>query len=259
MRWRNDTQSATVHVIEDDKALRDSIQDVLMAAGFHVETYTSALDFSAAVHRDLNGCIVTDVRMPRMTGLDVLRKLSEVGLHLPVIVVTGYADVHLAVEAMKLGAVDFLEKPLHWQELIDAIRGALRARLPSSTEVQREEIGQGSRARRELSTSPEEGAALIRAFLRIESAEVREYIVKLIVSLSSHQGLGPEANVRIASLTKREREVLDLVVAGEANKVIAARLGISLRTVETHRGRVMKKLKAQSITDLVRLAIATGE
>jgi two-component system response regulator FixJ len=257
MRRQKYTQTVTVHVIEDDKALRDSIQDVLTAAGFDVETYASALDFLAEVHRDLKGCIVTDVRMPRMTGLDLLRKLSEAGLHLPVIVVTGYADFHLAVEAMKLGAVDFLEKPLDWQELIDAIRGALRARPGSSTEVQREEVGQGSSARREFSTSPEEGVALIRAFLRIESAEVREYIVKLIVSLSSHRGLGAEANLRIASLTKREREVMDLVVAGEANKVIAARLGISLRTVETHRGRVMKKLKARSIADLVRVAIAT--
>jgi two-component system response regulator FixJ len=132
--------STTVHIIDYDNALKDLILEVLTANGYRAVTYASALDFLSAVHRDLEGCIVTDVRMPEMSGIDLMTRLAEAGVRLPVIVVTGSADVHLAVEAMKLGAVDFLENPFQSEQLLAAIRGALRAGLGPSPEVQ---LGRG--------------------------------------------------------------------------------------------------------------------
>ena len=116
---------STTHVIDDDAAVRDVIREVLAENGYCAETYPSALDFLATIDRGLGGCIVTDVCMPGMSGIELLAKLSEAGLRLPVIVVTAYANVRLAVQAMKLGAVDLLEKPFHTDDLVAAIRSAL--------------------------------------------------------------------------------------------------------------------------------------
>ena len=119
------TVQSTTHVIDDDEATRDFIREVLAENGYCAQTYASALDFLATIDRGLGGCVVTDVCMPGMSGIELLAKLSEAGLRLPVIVVTGYADVRLAVQAMKLGAVDVLEKPFHTDDLVAAIRSAL--------------------------------------------------------------------------------------------------------------------------------------
>jgi len=116
---------STVHIIDDNEAIRDFIREVLAENGYCAETYASALDFLAAVDRGVSGCIVTDVRMNGMSGIDLLAKLSEAGLRLPAIVITGHANVQLAVQAMKLGAVDLLEKPFHTDDLVAAIRSAL--------------------------------------------------------------------------------------------------------------------------------------
>jgi FixJ family two-component response regulator len=179
----------------------------LTNAGHPAKTYASAQAFMKSLRPEDTGCLITDVRMPGMSGLEMLFRLAAAGSKMPAIVITGQGDIAMAVQAMRAGAVDFIEKPVSSEALLAALDRACR-----------------------LAETPAERSAR-RA----------------------------EAIMRIASLTKREREVMDLVVAGDANKVIAARLGISQRTVETHRATVMKKLEARSLSDLVRLAIAAGE
>lgn len=192
-----------VHVIDDDAAVRDSIAFILDVAGLEAATYESAVAFLDA-SRGLNpGCIVTDVRMPQMSGLDLVRRLKETGVNWPVIVITGHADVPLAVEAMKAGVADFLEKPFDDDQLIAAVKSAL----------------QGGEAQERLET---------------ERRAVQE---------------------RIDSLSGREREVLDGLVAGRANKLIAYDLGISPRTVEVYRANVMSKMGAASLSELVRMSL----
>jgi two-component system, LuxR family, response regulator FixJ len=192
---------AVVHVIDDDDALRDSIQMFLANEGLEVRTYPSADEFLAALDTAPAGCVVTDVRMPGMSGMDLLAEIARLGVALPVIVVTGHADVPLAVRAMKKGAVDLLEKPFQGEDLIDAVRRAL-------------EVGRDSR-RNALTAQ--------------------------------------EAQTRLATLTARETEVLDRLVRGQPNKVIAYEMGISPRTVEVHRANVMKKTQAGSLSELVRM------
>ena len=195
------TAPTVVHVIDDDDALRDSIQMFLANEGLEVRTYPSADDFLAVLDTAPGGCVVTDVRMPGMSGMDLLAEIARLGVALPVIVVTGHADVPLAVRAMKKGAVDLLEKPFQGEDLIDAVRRAL-------------EVGRDSR-RNALSAQ--------------------------------------EAQARLATLTARETEVLDRLVKGQPNKVIAYEMGISPRTVEVHRANVMKKTQAGSLSELVRM------
>jgi two-component system response regulator FixJ len=192
-----------VHVVDDDDAARESLAFLLEAAGMEVRTYESPVPFLAALPLEEPACLVTDMRMPEMTGIDLLRRLHEIGQRLPVIVITGHGDVPLAVEAMKLGAVDFFEKPFDDEVLLAAVRSALerRGRLGPSEE--------------------ERGAALMR----------------------------------LSSLSKREREVLDGLVAGNPNKTIAYDLGISPRTVEVYRANLMTKMQASSLSDLVRTAL----
>jgi len=196
-----------VHIIDDDEAVRESVAFLLDSAGIASRTYPSAEQFLSSFGAESTGCIVTDVRMPGTTGIDLLRRLAEIGSTVPAIVITGHADVPLAVEAMRLGAVDFLEKPFDDESLIASIRSALtRARQEDQTEAERAAAGN-----------------------------------------------------RIATLSPRERNVLEGLVAGKPNKMIAFDLGISARTVEVYRANVMTKTQAASLSELVRMAlIASG-
>jgi len=192
-----------VHVIDDDEAMRHSLAFLLDSEGIPVRTYESALVFlegAAALER---GCIVTDVRMPGMTGLELVRKLAELGIDQPVIAITGHADVPLAVQAMKAGVADFIEKPFDEAVLLGAIRRALDHSL--ATQERGEE--------------------------RRRTAE------------------------RMEGLSGRERQVLDGLVEGKPNKIIAFDLGISARTVEIYRANVMSKMGAGSLSELVRMAM----
>ncbi len=198
------TTEKRVHVIDDDEAVRSSLDFLLSTTGHEVLTYASAEDFLARAPASADGCLVTDVRMPGMTGIDLIRRLGAIGLGaLPVIIVTGHADVPLAVEAMKAGAMDFLEKPFDEQRLLAALAACARS------------VAAG-------------GAR------QTESVEVAQ---------------------RIATLSGRERDVLKGLVAGHPNKVIAHNLGISPRTVEIYRANVMTKMKAGSLSELVRQVI----
>ena len=200
------TTEADAHVIDDDQAVRESIEFLLRSARLTVKTYETASAFLAVAPTIGSGCVITDVRMPGMSGIDLLRRLKEMGIGLPVIVITGHGDVPLAVEAMKFGAVDFLEKPFNDDVLLASVRSALD--------------------RSEAS-----------AQLETERAEIR---------------------ARIALLTNREQEVLDGLVAGHPNKIIAFDLKISPRTVEIYRANVMTKMKAASLSELVRMALVAG-
>lgn len=199
------TTEAVVHVVDDDAAMRDSLAFLMETAGLTPRVYESALALlGAAAEGDLApGCIVTDVRMPEMSGLDLVRRLSDRGVTHPVIVMTGHADVPLAVEAMKAGVVDFIEKPFDDAVLLAAVERALE--------------GRGR-------------AAAVAA-------------------------VDDEVRTRLDSLSERERQVLDGLVAGHANKVIAFDLGISPRTVEVYRANVMTKMRARSLSELVRMTV----
>jgi two-component system response regulator FixJ len=196
-------EQTLVHVIDDDDAVRSSLEFLLRTAKIDVRTYESATAFLSQLKAGERGCIVTDVRMPEMSGIEMLRRLKEMSIALPVIVITGHGDVSLAVEAMKAGAVDFLEKPFEDERVLAAIDLALER-----------DHQEGARA--------------------AERTRVRE---------------------KIAQLSQREREVLDGLVAGAANKTIAFDLGISARTVEVYRANVMTKMEAKSLSELVRMAI----
>jgi two-component system, LuxR family, response regulator FixJ len=200
------TADADVHVIDDDEAVRESIDFLLRSAGLSVRTYDSAASFLDAVPKVTAGCIITDVRMPGLSGIDLLRRLQEMQIGLPVIVITGHGDVPLAVEAMRCGAVDFLEKPFDDDVLLTSVRSALNR--------------------------SEESAAI-----ESERADIR---------------------ARIAALTQRERDVLEGLVAGHPNKIIAFKLEISPRTVEIYRANLMTKMKAGSLSELVRMALVVG-
>ena len=193
-----------VHVVDDDEAVRDSLSLLLEAAGLSVRTYDSATAFLKALPNLGAGCVLTDVRMPELDGLELQRRLAELGIRLPVIVMTGHGDVPIAVEALKAGAADFLEKPFDDVQLLAAVSSALAA----SQRTRDEEVAMAGIAR------------------------------------------------RLASLTPREREVLDKLVAGQPNKTIAYDLGSSPRTVEVHRARVMEKMGVRSLPELVRMTIA---
>jgi two-component system, LuxR family, response regulator FixJ len=200
------TADPDVHVIDDDDAVRESIDFLLRSAGLSVRTYESATSFLEAAPKIAAGCIITDVRMPGLSGIDLLRRLEEMKVGLPVIVITGHGDVPLAVEAMKCGAVDFLEKPFDDDVLLASVRSALNRSQES-------------------------------AAIESERAEIR---------------------ARIAALTQRERDVLEGLVAGHPNKIIAFKLEISPRTVEIYRANLMTKMKAGSLSELVRMALVVG-
>jgi two-component system response regulator FixJ len=198
---------AVVHVVDDDTAVRQSLAFLLASDGLAVRLHESASSFLESVTEPTAGCVLTDVRMPGIDGIELLRRLKAQGFTLPVIVMTGHADVPLAVEAMKEGAVDFIEKPFDDDLLLAAVRVALERHQKNSAED-------------------------------AQTLEVR---------------------ARIKSLSERERQVLDGLVAGKANKVIAYDLGISPRTVEIYRANLMTKMQAGSLSELVRMALLAGE
>lgn len=194
------TSSPVVHVIDDDEAVRESLGFLLGTAGFSVQSWASAEAFLEGGQLDDDACVVTDVRMPGMSGVELVTRLRTSRSRAGVVVITGHADVPLAVQALKAGADDFLEKPFDDETIEQAIRSALQ-----------------------------------------RNAEVR--------------GEAGEIGRRLDSLSARERQVLDGLVQGQANKVIAHELGISPRTVEVYRANLMSKMQASSLSELVRLAI----
>lgn len=192
-----------VHLIDDDEAVRQSLAFLLTSAGFAIRTYASATAFLDALVAVQPGCIITDVRMPGLSGLDLQRELINRRIGLPVIVMTGHGDVKLAVEAMKAGAVDFIEKPFQDDTLIAAIRTAFDR---YARDAQQSDVAHAVEA-------------------------------------------------RLKTLTPREREVLDGLIAGRPNKTIAYDLNISARTVEVHRANLMTKMGAASLSELVRMVL----
>jgi len=195
-----------VYVIDDDEAMRDSLDFLLATADFQVSLFETALDFLDALPTLDFGCVVSDVRMPDIDGIELLKRLKAGGSLFPVVIMTGHGDVPLAVEAMKLGAMDFLEKPFEDDRLIGMIEAALRRAEPS---------------------------------VKNEAATI-------------------EIQSRIASLSPRERQVMDGLIAGLSNKLIAREYDISPRTIEVYRANVMTKMQAASLSELVRLAMRGG-
>lgn len=195
-----------VHLIDDDEAVRASVGFLLEMKDLPAATYASAEAFLAVADTFACGCVVTDIRMPGMSGLDLARALKAQGCPLPLIVITGHGDLPLAIEAMRAGVVDFLEKPFEDDDLVRAIQNALAAAAPSDAEAE----GRRRHA------------------------------------------------ARLEALSARETEVLEGVVAGKMNKVIAFELGISERTVEVYRANVMRKTGAHSVSELVRIAVLAG-
>ncbi len=193
-----------VHIIDDDVDVRQSLAFLLSTEGHAVRVHDSALAFLKALPGAQDGCVITDIRMPDMDGLELQRRLNELKAGFPVIIMTGHGDVSLAVTAMKAGAVDFIEKPFDDEALLSAVRTAL--------------------ARHAMDSEREARLAAVQA--------------------------------RLAGLSPREREVLQGLVAGKANKMIAYDLGISARTVEVHRANVMTKMQADSLSELVRMVLA---
>jgi two-component system response regulator FixJ len=195
-----------IYLIDDDDAVRQSLEFLLKTAGIAVRGFDSAKAFLEVLPQVRSGCVITDVRMPEITGIELLQKVKAANPDLPVIVITGHGDVSLAVEAMKIGAVDFLEKPFDDDLLLTAVRAALNR-----------DSDAGKR--------------------KAELAGIHE---------------------KLAELSNRERQVLEGLVAGKANKAIAFDLDISPRTVEIYRANLMTKMSANSLSDLVRMAVVTG-
>ncbi len=200
------TTQATVFVVDDDQAIRSSLQWLIESVGLKVETYPTADDFMGNYYPGRSGCLLLDVRMPGMSGLELQEHLVQKQIRIPVIIITGHGDVPMAVRAMKSGAVDFIEKPFNDELLLESIRKALMV-----DERQREVQSQRARVA-----------------------------------------------ARLAHLTPREHEVMVMVTEGRSNKEIATDLGVSAKTVEAHRARVMEKMEAGSLAELVRMVLAAG-
>lgn len=194
----------TVHLIDDDDGVREALTLLLAEEGFTVRSYKSAVDFLAGVGTAQPGCIVSDIRMPGLDGLELQARLRAEGSAAPIIFITGHGDVPMAVQALRVGALDFIEKPFDDAHLLDSIRRALASsQRASAKEAARHDI-----------------------------------------------------EARLATLTPRELEVLDCLMVGRPNKIIAFDLNMSMRTVEVHRARIMQKMKATSLSELVRLVMS---
>ncbi len=196
-------RSTTVFVVDDDEAIRDSLEVLLKTVGLNATTFGSGDEFLEAYDAGWEGCILLDIRMPGTSGMEVQKRLVESGCRLPIIFITGHGDIPMAVEAMHVGAFDFIQKPFRDQDLLDRIDEALAAREEQ------------------------------------EQQSTRKHTIQK----------------QFQTLTPREQEVMQLVVHGSANKVIAMDLGVSQRTVEIHRARVMEKMQARSLAALVRMAL----
>lgn len=199
-----------VHIVDDDDSVRRSASFMLKHAGYRVESYVSGVEFLKEAKAADRGCVLLDVRMPGMDGLEVQKEMANRGIDMPVVILTGHGDVAIAVKAMRAGAVNFIEKPYEKEILLSAIE---------------------------------------EAYLRLERKHDREM-------------KAGEAQIRLASLTGRERDVLNGLVAGLPNKTIAHDLGISPRTVEIYRANMMEKLRARSLSEALRIAFiaeGTGE
>jgi FixJ family two-component response regulator len=197
----------TIYVVDDDDGMRRALTLLLSTVGFDTRAYARPSEFLANLKPDASGCLVLDIRMPEMSGLELQQQLNQTGCMLPVIFITGHGDVPMAVQAMKAGAFEFIQKPFREQDLLDKVNHALR---------------HDSESRQDLA----------------RRAEVLK---------------------RLETLTPRERQVMDLVVDGGANKVIAIDLGLSERTVEIHRAKVMEKMGARSVAHLVKLHMMIAE
>lgn len=200
------TPEQTVFIVDDDASIRGAMEMLLSTVPFACASCDSAEAFLAAYTPERAGCLLLDIRMPGQSGLELQEKLQELGCLMPIIFITGHADVPVAVEAMQKGAFDFIEKPFRDDEIIEKIELALASDRETRTRL-------------------------------AERTDIEE---------------------RIARLTRREREVMDLVVSGKPNKIIAYELGVSQRTVEIHRARVMEKMEARSLAELVRMTLAAG-
>ncbi|MDY3552880.1 response regulator [Gemmata sp. JC717] len=194
----------TIFVVDDDEAVGRALASAGRLLGCPVRTFTSAQSFLGAYERDQPGCLVLDIKMPGMTGLELQRALADANLNIPVVMISGHADVRIAVEAMTLGALTLLEKPFRLEELLTHVRRAL-------------EKDRAERANRQHAA---------------------------------------DADARLAALTPKEREVLDLIAAGKTNREMADALGLSVRAVEDRRARLMKKVDARSVAELVKLLAA---
>ena len=193
----------TVFVVDDDDAVRRFLSGLIASVELNVETYASAQEFLDAYERGRGGCLVLDIRMPGMSGLELQKELVTRDIRIPVVILTGHGDVQIAVQAMKAGAFDFIEKPFNNELLLDRIQKAVAQQIDVTTDrVKRDDIAD-----------------------------------------------------RISLLTSRERQIMDMVANGEMNKMIAHRLGISEKTVEIHRHKVMEKMQAKSLADLVRMVV----
>ncbi|MBI2586683.1 MAG: response regulator transcription factor [Rhodospirillales bacterium] len=196
------TAEKTVYVVDDNAAVRRFLSGLIRSVGLRVETYATAQEFLDAYEAGSPGCLLLDIRMPGMSGLELQAELERREIDLPVIILTGHGDVKVAVHAMKAGAIDFIEKPFNNELLLHGLQKAIADSLRSG----------GARLRRQ------------------------------------------EILQRVETLTNRERQVLDIVAAGETNKGVARRLGISEKTVEIHRAKVMEKMQAKSLAELVKMA-----
>jgi two-component system response regulator FixJ len=198
--------SRKVYVIDDDEAMRDSLNFLLDSSGFEVTLFETAQQFLETLPALAFGCVVSDVRMPGIDGIELLKRLKALHSALPIVVMTGHGDVPLAVEAMKLGAVDFLEKPFDDDRLIGMVESAIRQAEPAA----------------------------------------------------KNEAVTHDIAARVATLSPRERQVMDGLVAGLSNKLIAREYDISPRTIEVYRANVMTKMQANSLSELVRLAMRAG-
>lgn len=190
---------ATVFIVDDDKTIREALRWLMETASLSVKEYRTADDFFAVYDENMVGCLLLDVRMPGMSGIELQRRIASNGEGLPIIIITGHADVPMAIEAMKNGVFDFIEKPFNNQSLLDIVQKAIEKSI----------------------------------------LHIREQAKK------------DDNNKKLSTLTPRERQVLDFVVKGETSKSVAHNLGISKKTVDSHRAKIMKKLSARSLADLV--------
>ena len=192
-----------IHIIDDDQAIRNSLKSLLSIKGYHPHTYSSGQNFLETVDAPAGGCVITDLKMPEMTGIDLLNAMKELRIQLPVIVMTAFADISIAVDALKKGAVDFIEKPFSSEALCKCVEEALVQSINENAHFQQR------------------------------------------YSLEQ----------RMSSLTAREHDVLNILMQGKSNKTIAYELGIGIRTVETHRANLMEKMKAGSLSELLRMSL----